>query len=266
MTEAVLAPTATKIPPSSDGKVVVCGSHGGAYAGYLVIQSGAKALVLNDAGVGLEQAGIGCLELCQSLGMAAAVVDANTAMIGEAADMMENGVISFVNDAAASLGGRAGMSCREVTSLLKNATQPTELPDKYLEARSEEGENPHGLKLVCIDSVSLVDKVADVGQIVISGSHGGVVGGKPELALQVDARAAFYNDAGVGKNQAGITRLPALDERDIVAGVVDAQTARIGDGRSTLYDGVLSHVNQTAEKLGIAPGMKLETAVKVISR
>ncbi len=266
MTDVILAPTATKIPAQSDNAVVVCGSHGGAYAGYLVIKSGAKALILNDAGVGLDNAGIGCLDLCQSIGMAAAVVDAHSAMIGEAGDMVDNGIISFVNEIASGLGAAPGMTCDEVSKLLKSAPQPVDAVEDYAEARSIEGENTHGLKLVCIDSVSLVDKTADIGQIVISGSHGGVVGGRPELALQVDARAAFYNDAGVGKNHAGITRLPALDQRAIVAGVVAANSARIGDGRSTLHDGVLSYVNETAVKLGISPGMKLETAVKVISR
>jgi len=265
LSEIVLAPTATKVPDTGAGSVVVCGSHGGAYAGYLVIKAGARAVILNDAGIGLDDAGIGSLALAQEIGMAAATVDAHSAMIGEAGDMMDNGIVSHVNAVAADLGCVPGMSCDEVANRLINAPQPTETAPEYTEARSVEGENPHGLQIVCIDSVSLIDREADIGQIVVSGSHGGVVGGKPELALQVDARAAFYNDAGVGKNHAGVTRLPALDQRSIVAGVVDAATARIGDGRSTLYDGTLSFVNQTAADAGLSPGMKLETAVKVIS-
>lgn len=262
---ALLAPTATKIPDDAKDRVVVCGSHGGAYAGYLIIQHQVLGFVLNDAGVGLDDAGIGSLALAEQIGMAAATTSADSAMIGEPDDMLATGVISHVNGPAAAAGCEPGMACSDAVACLEAAAKPTGVPEAWSEARHVEGSNPHGLQIVCIDSVSLVDREADIGQIVVSGSHGGVVGGRPDLALQVDARAGFYNDAGVGKNLAGITRLPALDERGIIAGTVSAASARIGDGRSTLYDGVLSYVNQQAVDCGISPGMRLEDAVKVIS-
>ena len=59
----VLAPTATKIPETARGRVLVCGSHAGAYAGYLAARAQVRAVVLNDAGVGLDEAGIGPLKL-----------------------------------------------------------------------------------------------------------------------------------------------------------------------------------------------------------
>ena len=40
-----LAPTATKVPSDGADRVIVCGSHGGAYAGYLVAKSRAKAVI-----------------------------------------------------------------------------------------------------------------------------------------------------------------------------------------------------------------------------
>jgi len=57
-----------------------------------------------------------------------------------------------------------------------------------------------------IDSNSLV-RPEDAGTIVVTGSHGGILGGRPETAIRVDALAAVYHDAGVGKDQAGISRL-----------------------------------------------------------
>jgi hypothetical protein len=39
------------------------------------------------------------------------------------------------------------------------------------------------------------------------------------------------------------------------AAVVAAASARIGDGRSTYFDGVISAVNETAAALGARPGM-----------
>ena len=99
----------------------------------------------------------------------------------------------------------------------------------------------------------------------MSGSHGGLVSGQRALAIRVAAAAAFYNDAGIGKDEAGIGRLPVLDERRIAAATVDAASARIGDGLSTLADGVLSRVNETARALGMIPGMSARDAVERVS-
>jgi len=74
---------------------------------------------------------------------------------------------------------------------------------------------------------------------------------------QVDAFAAFYNDAGIGIENAGITRLPVLTARGIVAACVSAGSARIGDARSTFYDGIISVSNEIAINLGAQTGMPL---------
>ena len=78
------------------------------------------------------------------------------------------------------------------------------------------------------------------------------------------ARAAGENDAGVGVDGVGITRLPALDGRGIAAVTVDYRTARIGDAASTLETGVLSHVNQTAEAQGAQEGSNLRSWLEVV--
>jgi hypothetical protein len=100
-----------------------------------------------------------------------------------------------------------------------------------------------------MDSVSLV-MPGDAGQIVVTGSHGGLLGGTRDAALAVDALAALYNDAGIGADEAGVGRLPALDARGIAAATVDAMTARIGDGLSTYRDGIVSRLNGTARARG----------------
>ena len=86
-----------------------------------------------------------------------------------------------------------------------------------------------------LDSASLVGS-EHVGAVVVTGSHGGLLGGRPDTALKYDALAALFNDAGIGIDEAGVTRLPALEARGIAAGTVAAASARIGDARST-YDG-----------------------------
>ena len=55
-----------------------------------------------------------------------------------------------------------------------------------------------------------------------------------------------------------------LDERGITGVTVDAMSARIGDGRSTYEDGIVSRVNETARAAGIEPGMTAREAVNLI--
>ena len=92
------------------------------------------------------------------------------------------------------------------------------------------------------------------------------MGGRPETALKYDVRAAFYNDAGIGIDEAGVSRLPALDRRGIAAACVSAPSARIGDARSTYEDGILSRVNARAAALGLKSGMTARDAVAILRR
>ena len=263
MSDPVLAPTATRIPPEARGRVLVCGSHGAVYAGYLAARAGVRAVILNDAGEGLEWAGIGALDYCEGLDLAAATIDHASARIGDAADMLARGIISHVNAVATGLGVGPGMTCRDACARLAEAPTLIGDPTPYREARRVVGVNRHGLRLVCMDSISLVEP-EDEWQVVLSGSHGGVVAGQPHLVIKVDAAAAFYNDAGIGMDDAGVSRLPLLDERGIAAATVSCDSARIGDGLSTYETGVISRVNSHALALGLREGMRAREAVELV--
>jgi hypothetical protein len=76
------------------------------------------------------------------------------------------------------------------------------------------------------------------------------------MALRTDAFAAVFNDAGIGVEEAGVGRLPALDRRGIAAFTVAAASARIGEARSSFEDGVISRVNAAAAGLGAAAWMR----------
>jgi len=116
-----------------------------------------------------------------------------------------------------------------------------------------------------LDSASLV--LPEHGQaIVVTGSHGGLLGGKPETALKYDVRGALYNDAGIGIDEAGVSRLPALDARGIPAGTVSAASARIGDARSTYEDGIISRVNARSAALGLREGITAKEFVAGLRR
>ncbi len=211
-------------------------------------------MILNDAGVGRDRAGISSLPYLEKIGMAAASVGHMSARIGEGADMLSRGTITHANAIAARFGVRAGQSCAEAAQRLTDAPVATSEPPPYAEARfviRNAGGQP---EVWGLDSVSLVEP-ADKDRILVIGSHGGLLGGKPETAMKHDALAAVFNDAGVGADGAALTRLKPLDARGIATATVDCMTARIGDARSTWETGVLSFVNETASKLGARPGM-----------
>ena len=79
--DILIADTVTKLGSSASGRVLIAGSHGGVYAGWEAACAGARAVILHDAGVGLDQAGIGALDWLQSLNIAAATVDYRFAVI-----------------------------------------------------------------------------------------------------------------------------------------------------------------------------------------
>jgi hypothetical protein len=259
----VTADSITRIADEAVGAVVVNASHGGVYAAYLAAKLGAAAAIFNDAGVGRDGAGIGGLDYLEALGIPAATVGHMTARIGDGADMLARGVISYANALAAALGVRPGMACRGAAAALTQAEPARHAPPPALEAAFLlVGDNP---QVWALDSASLVAPEHH-DAIVVTGSHGGLLGGRPETALKYDVRAAFYNDAGIGIDEAGVSRLPALDTRGIAAATVAAASARIGDARSTYENGVLSRVNARAASLGLAPDMTAREAVALLRR
>jgi hypothetical protein len=251
------ADSVTRLGPEHVGAVLIAGSHGGVYAAVLAARAGVRAVILNDAGIGLEQAGIAGLDVLDHIGMAAATIHHDTARIGDGADMARRGIVSHVNAAALHVGCVPGQDCMAAASKLLAATLPSILPAPIEEARHLLRAAPGGVEIWALDSASLV-RPADAGQIVLVGSHGG---GPAATALKADCRAAIFNDAGIGIDRAGIARLPALDARAIAAATVRADSARIGDGRSSWESGIISAVNAHGVAAGGRVGMTAQDFV-----
>ena len=257
------ADSITRVGAEAAGAVVVNGSHGGIYAAYVAAKLRVAAAVFNDAGVGQDQAGIAGLDYLAGLGIPAAAVGHQTARIGDGPDMMARGLVTHANSPAIAIGCQPGLACRDAAAALQQAGPSLREPPPALEAAFLLiAEMP---AVWALDSASLVG-AEHAGAVVVTGSHGGLLGGRPDTALKNDALAALFNDAGIGIDEAGVTRLPALDSRGIAAGTVAASSARIGDARSTYEDGILTRVNPRAAALGIAPGMTAREFVEIVRR
>lgn len=114
------------------------------------------------------------------------------------------------------------------------------------------------LKLMAVDTIAHV-RTEDSGQLVVTGSHGGISSG--EYAGRVPLRAVFFNDAGVGKDAAGTAALPYLQERGIAAGTVAHDSAVIGDALET-RQGRISALNELARADGFCEGEPLAPALR----
>ena len=184
----VIADSITRLGPEAAGAVVVNASHGGVYAAYLAAKLGAVAAIFNDAGIGRERAGIGGLDYLQELGIATATVGHDTARIGDGADMMAHGLVTYANGLALSLGVGPGQPCRAAAARLQQAQPTHRPPPEALEAAFLLISEPP--QVWALDSASLV--LPEHRQaIVVTGSHGGLLGAKPETALKYDVQGAL---------------------------------------------------------------------------
>lgn len=259
--EARVLDSITKLTPQDAGRVVIAGSHGGSYAAYCAARGGVLAVVLNDAGVGWMRAGIAGLDDLERWGVPAATASYRSCRIGDGADMARHGVISHANARAQRLGCRAGMTVSEAAARLAQAPANDGRPGPLQESRTVLQAGPDGTPLVVgADSVSLVD-ACDDGLIAVTASHGERLAGLQSDGVQASPRLVTFNDAGIGKDSAGIGRLPLLQQRGIAALTVSAHTARIGDARSCYEDGTISCANARARELGCRVGTPLKTFI-----
>ena len=113
-----------------------------------------------------------------------------------------------------------------------------------------------------VDSITELS-AADAGCIAVSGSHGGLSSARYALAAR--PLLSVFNDAGVGLGNAGLTALDFLQSHGLAACTVSHHSARIGEARSTLGNGVVSHDNSAAMALGIQAGWTCQKVIDFIS-
>jgi hypothetical protein len=116
-----------------------------------------------------------------------------------------------------------------------------------------------GLRVLLLDSITWVE-AADAGQIVVSGSHGGR--SAAEYAILFPLALCCINDAGVGKDRAGIVALDMLEARGTPGVAFSHDSARIGEARDAWNHGVISHCNLRAVALGFLPAGSLRAEIE----
>ena len=110
----------------------------------------------------------------------------------------------------------------------------------------------------------LLDSIAeilpgDAGRLVVSGSHGGV--SAAQFAVAVRLRGCFLNDAGLGKDEAGIAGLALLD---YPAAAYSHMSARIGDAADAWANGRLTHINAAGRAMGWRAGLSVQAAAGLL--
>jgi hypothetical protein len=122
------------------------------------------------------------------------------------------------------------------------------------------------MTLVAMPKLRLIDSItqltaSDEGSIVVSGSHGGISSAR--FALAARPLLSVFNDAGVGKADAGIAGLAFLQAQSLAACAVAHTSACIGVAQSTLDQGIVSHLNEAALALGLRVG---HTCAQVVAQ
>ena len=116
------------------------------------------------------------------------------------------------------------------------------------------------------EGVILLDSLGDLqpsnsSPILVCASHCGDNGVFARKVKNCHVKAVFLNNAGIGKNQAGISGLSHYEAENILACAVDHNSAEIGVARDTWESGIISHTNTLAEEAGIQPSDSVQEAV-----
>ena len=260
----VCAPSSATAPPEAAGAVLVSGSYGGIYNAWHAVRKGVAAVVLSDAGVGKNGAGISGLAWLDDLGIPGATADCMTCHIGDGEHILRHGRISHVNHAASILGCVVGEPVQDCASRMEQATL------RLVNAPAIEGGRRYDLlsrvgfpKVIGLDAAPMLIE-SDTNCIAITGSHAALFRGRPDNVIAVPLRAAYFNDAGIGLDGAGISRLADLDARGMPAAAVSCFSAEIGSATSSWATGVISHVNRSARAEGLLVGMTVQDSVSIL--
>ena len=118
MPELRLVDSITELGPQDEGCIAVSGSHGGMSSARYALAARPLLTVFNDAGGGLDNAGLAALDFLQTNNLAACTVAHHSARIGEARSTLTSGIVNHLNASALDLGIQRGWTCQQVVDRL----------------------------------------------------------------------------------------------------------------------------------------------------
>lgn len=243
--------------------VVVAASYAGVLCARMIARSRPRGAIGLDCAIGKDGAGIAGLWFYEALDIPAAAADVRTAEMGNGTDLYENGIVNRVNELAEGLGVKPGMTVAAAAALLyelggRDATD--RFADK--ERREVIHTSADGRSIVCTDSIAFAREEDRGRNVLCTAGHTG----RSVVGYIVDSAPWGFicSDGGIGKNDSGITALEPAAEAGIAGASVDALTARMGDGHSTYFDGVISAVNHLAATKGVRVGMPATEAARLL--
>jgi len=248
-------------PENRDRDVVVNASYCGVLPGRFIGRQKPRGAIGVDCAIGPEGAAIAGLWYLEAMNIPAAVADVNTVLLGDGVDLYENGKISFFNRPAADCGVHKGMPVKEAAQLLLE--EDPGAPDaEDVTNRAEMYRNEAGRAVICTDSIAF-GLPEDQSNVLVTAGHTGR-SALPYL-LKVKPYGFICSDGGMGRDQSGVVGMHLAAEHGIPGATVDARTARMGDGLSSYYDGVISAANVLAEKIGVRKGMPAAEAARLLA-
>lgn len=249
------------VEANRDSDVAVNASYSGVLPARFISEHSPRAAIGADCRIGKDGAGVAGLWYFEALGIPAAAADVSTVVLGDGVDMYQTGIISVVNDLARRCGVRIGMPVSEAAKVLLTE-DPAEAPAAEVTNRTVVEQGSGGRSIVCTDSIAF-GLPEDTGRNVLcTAGHTGVP--SVRYVRKVRPLGFISSDGGGAKNNSGIAGLYSPDIADVPGATVDALTARMGDGLSTYFDGVITACNDAARRLGVTPGQTATEAAHLM--
>lgn len=245
--------------------VVVAASYAGVLCARMIARTRPRAAIGLDCAIGKDGAGIAGLWFYEALEIPAAAADVSTAEMGNGRDLYDEGVISRVNELAEGLGLRPGMTVATAAAMLLERAGASDSADRFgdRERREVIYTNAAGRSIVCTDSIAFARPEDRGTNVLCTAGHTG----RSVVGYITDAAPWGFicSDGGTGKNRSGLTALEPAAEAGIAGASVDAMTARMGDGHSTYFDGIISAMNELAAAKGVRIGQPATEAARLLA-
>jgi len=123
------------------------------------------------------------------------------------------------------------------------------------------GRNGHDV--VCTNSIADALPEDSDANVLCTAGHTGrsvvdyIIGARPY--------GFICSDGAMGRDRSGVSALEPANAAGIPGAAVSADSARMGDGHSTYFDGVISAANALAQAAGVVVGQRASEAAQLLA-